>query len=211
MVRASDCHCTRFNGPGFDASIRRHSGIWGAADEAVLNIVRKKIIPPKNIQKKKKSESFKKLARVRTFPADDRQQRVQASPFLFSKDSLTRVCNFLVNLTKYWCTLAFGSTTEFWRNSSSRAWIIKAVDIDLHLQKVSSKHNKKTLNQRKNWLFKKKDWKYFPFYLYSFETLLRLFSTKLIIVNSSYIVSPRFRSLVLKIQLLYFQSHNIKS
>jgi hypothetical protein len=27
---------------GFDPSIRRHSGIWGAADETVLNIVRKK-------------------------------------------------------------------------------------------------------------------------------------------------------------------------
>ncbi len=27
----------------FDPSIRRHNGIWGAADEAVLNIVRKKI------------------------------------------------------------------------------------------------------------------------------------------------------------------------
>ncbi len=30
------------NGPGFDPSIRRHSGIWGAPDEALLNIVRKK-------------------------------------------------------------------------------------------------------------------------------------------------------------------------
>jgi hypothetical protein len=29
-------------GPGFDPSIRRHSGIWRAADEAVLNIVQKK-------------------------------------------------------------------------------------------------------------------------------------------------------------------------
>ncbi len=43
LVRASDCQCTSCNGPGFDPSIRRHSGIWGAADEAVLNIVRKKI------------------------------------------------------------------------------------------------------------------------------------------------------------------------
>ncbi len=42
VVRASDCQCTSCNGPGFDPSIRRHSGIWGAADEAVLNIVRKK-------------------------------------------------------------------------------------------------------------------------------------------------------------------------
>ncbi len=42
VVRASDCQCTSCNGPGFDLSIRRHSGIWGAADEAVLNIVRTK-------------------------------------------------------------------------------------------------------------------------------------------------------------------------
>jgi hypothetical protein len=42
VVRASDCQCTSCNGPGFDPSICRHSGIWGAADEAVLNIVRKK-------------------------------------------------------------------------------------------------------------------------------------------------------------------------
>ncbi len=35
MVRASDCQCTS-NGPGFDTSIRRHSGFWGT----VLNIVR---------------------------------------------------------------------------------------------------------------------------------------------------------------------------
>ncbi len=39
VVRASDCQCTSCNGPGLDPSIRRHSGIWGAADEAVLNIV----------------------------------------------------------------------------------------------------------------------------------------------------------------------------
>ncbi len=53
VVRASDCQCTSCNGPGFDPSIRRHSGIWGAADEAVLNIVwtKRKKIPP---QKKKK-------------------------------------------------------------------------------------------------------------------------------------------------------------
>ncbi len=41
VVRASDC--TSCNGPGFDPSIRRHSGIWGAADGAVLNKVWKKI------------------------------------------------------------------------------------------------------------------------------------------------------------------------
>ncbi len=27
VVRASDCQCTSCNGPGFDSSIRRHSGI----------------------------------------------------------------------------------------------------------------------------------------------------------------------------------------
>ncbi len=43
VVRASDCQCTRCNGPGFDTSIPRHSGIWGAADESVLHIERKKI------------------------------------------------------------------------------------------------------------------------------------------------------------------------
>ncbi len=30
------------NSPGFDPSILRHSGIWGAADEAVLNCVHEK-------------------------------------------------------------------------------------------------------------------------------------------------------------------------
>ena len=39
VVRASDCQCISCNGPGFDPSIRRHSGIWGAADEPVLNTV----------------------------------------------------------------------------------------------------------------------------------------------------------------------------
>jgi len=52
LVTASDCQCTGCNGPGFDPSIRRHSGILGAADEAVLKIVRQKI-PPKKYYKKK--------------------------------------------------------------------------------------------------------------------------------------------------------------
>ncbi len=47
VFRASDCQCTSCNGPGFDPSIRRHSDFWGAADEAVLNTVRKKSPPPK--------------------------------------------------------------------------------------------------------------------------------------------------------------------
>jgi hypothetical protein len=41
VVRVSDCQCTSCNGPGFDSSIRRHSGIWGAAYETVLNTVQK--------------------------------------------------------------------------------------------------------------------------------------------------------------------------
>ncbi len=41
VVRASDCQC---KSPGFDPSILRHSGIWGAADEAVLNKVHRKKI-----------------------------------------------------------------------------------------------------------------------------------------------------------------------
>jgi hypothetical protein len=44
------CQCTSYNGPGFDPSIRRHSRIWGAADKAMLNILRKnKNFPPPKI------------------------------------------------------------------------------------------------------------------------------------------------------------------
>jgi hypothetical protein len=38
VVRASDCQCRRRNSHGFDPSIPA-PGIWGAADEAVLNTV----------------------------------------------------------------------------------------------------------------------------------------------------------------------------
>ncbi len=41
VVRASDSQWRSRNCPGFDLSILRNSGIWGAADEAVLNIVEK--------------------------------------------------------------------------------------------------------------------------------------------------------------------------
>ncbi len=44
VVRASDCQCTSCNSPEFDPGIRRHSGIWGEADEPVLNIVRHTVI-----------------------------------------------------------------------------------------------------------------------------------------------------------------------
>jgi hypothetical protein len=42
VVRASDSQCRCRNCPGFDPSILRRSGISGAEDEAVLNIVHKK-------------------------------------------------------------------------------------------------------------------------------------------------------------------------
>ncbi len=48
VVRASDSQCRSRNCPGFDPSILRHSGIWGAKDEAVLNIVHKKKNPKKS-------------------------------------------------------------------------------------------------------------------------------------------------------------------
>jgi hypothetical protein len=37
VVRSSDSQCQSRNCPGVDPSILRNSGIWGAADEAVLN------------------------------------------------------------------------------------------------------------------------------------------------------------------------------
>jgi hypothetical protein len=53
VVRASGCQCQSSNSPGCDPSILRHSGIWGAADEAVLNTVQKmknkKTPPSKNV------------------------------------------------------------------------------------------------------------------------------------------------------------------
>ncbi len=39
-VRASDFQCQSRNSPGFEPSILWHSGIWWAADEAVLNKVK---------------------------------------------------------------------------------------------------------------------------------------------------------------------------
>ncbi len=51
VVRAFDCQCTSCNGPGFDPSIRRHSGIWGAAWSSVEYSTKKIKNPPP--QKKK--------------------------------------------------------------------------------------------------------------------------------------------------------------
>ncbi len=41
VVRASDSQWRSRNCPGFNPSILRHSGIWGAADEAVLIYIKK--------------------------------------------------------------------------------------------------------------------------------------------------------------------------
>ncbi len=56
VVRASDCQCTlhKLQRSWVRSQLRRHSGIWGAADEAVLNIVRtKRKKSPKKIFEKK--------------------------------------------------------------------------------------------------------------------------------------------------------------
>ncbi len=42
VVRASDCQWRSHNSPGFYPSILRHSGIWGVADEELLNTVHRK-------------------------------------------------------------------------------------------------------------------------------------------------------------------------
>ncbi len=42
VVRASDCQCRSHNSPGFDPNFLCHSGIWGAADEAVSNTAHRK-------------------------------------------------------------------------------------------------------------------------------------------------------------------------
>ncbi len=49
VVRASGFQCQSRTSSGFDPSILRHSGIWGAADEAVLNNVRPLKEKAKNI------------------------------------------------------------------------------------------------------------------------------------------------------------------
>ncbi len=47
VVRESDSQCRNCNCPGYEPCILRHSGIWGATDEAVLNKVLKNFQNPK--------------------------------------------------------------------------------------------------------------------------------------------------------------------
>jgi hypothetical protein len=42
IIKLQDCQYKSRNSPEFDPSILRHSGIWGVAGEAVLNIVHTK-------------------------------------------------------------------------------------------------------------------------------------------------------------------------
>jgi hypothetical protein len=60
VVRASDCQCRSRNSPGFDPSILRHSGIWGAADETVLNTVHRRKKNPKNPPVRNQNKSVSK-------------------------------------------------------------------------------------------------------------------------------------------------------
>ncbi len=48
QFRVSGCQCQSLNNLGFDPSILLHSGIWGLANEAVLNNINKKLENPKN-------------------------------------------------------------------------------------------------------------------------------------------------------------------
>ncbi len=53
VVRAPGCQCQRLNGPGFDPSVLRHRGNWGAADETVLNNGYKNIYKKSFLKQKK--------------------------------------------------------------------------------------------------------------------------------------------------------------
>ncbi len=52
LVIASDCQCTSCNGPGFDPSMRRHNGIWGAVRWISVEYGTKKKSPKKYYKKK---------------------------------------------------------------------------------------------------------------------------------------------------------------
>jgi hypothetical protein len=70
VVRAFDSRCRRRNCPGLDPSFLRHSGIWGAADEVVLNIVHKKRKNPNNPPIFILWFAFKTLSKKAVMPKD---------------------------------------------------------------------------------------------------------------------------------------------
>jgi hypothetical protein len=90
VIRASDCQCTSCIGPGFNPSIRRHSRIWGAADEAVFNIVRKK---------EKKNSPPKTKKSVRKPPAIIRTQVLIEIRSRQNNINLMRLCDFWMYFT----------------------------------------------------------------------------------------------------------------
>ncbi len=73
VVRASGCQCLSRHCPGFDPSIHRHSGICGAAVEAVLN----------NVHEKKKSN----------IPCPDLRRMVSISSFFSASCSFGLFCS----------------------------------------------------------------------------------------------------------------------
>ncbi len=89
VVRASDSQCRSRNCPGFDPSILRHSGIWGAADEAVWNIVHKqeRNDPPLNIWIRQAESDFKIVFR-KTFKC---LFRTNTSPWLWIRITFLRI------------------------------------------------------------------------------------------------------------------------
>ncbi len=103
VVRASESRYRGRNCPGFDPSILRHNEIWGAADEAMLNIVHKK--NPKNsplILEKRKEKGTKKEIANHIF-------------FFFKMNSESFFWNFFWFLTNEW-----GSGAGSWEANKLR-------------------------------------------------------------------------------------------
>jgi hypothetical protein len=90
VVRASGCQCQSRNSPGFIPSILRHSEIWGAADEAVLNDVLYKKNPKNSPFKTKFGSTLFRLDFFASFCL---------FPFVFASDF------FLVK--KFFCSFSF--------------------------------------------------------------------------------------------------------
>jgi hypothetical protein len=130
------CKCTQAV-QCFIPSIRRHSGIWGAADEAVLNIVGKKLKIPKNspfnvsfrgkcarMGNSLKLPSLTKLAQLGHFPPASQAGRLAGPVFYVYVFSLVRMsgrrCNCVcvrvystVKETKTTCHLSLLDSFSF--------------------------------------------------------------------------------------------------
>jgi hypothetical protein len=112
VVRASDCQCISCNGPGFDPSIRRHSGIrWSSAEYCTEQ---KRKNPPKKYYKKKNITRYT-ITSLFIFTAFSKAVRqtdkavctVHAAAFVPLCDAATsKGCRqFLSNATWLWCVL----------------------------------------------------------------------------------------------------------